>query len=1114
MKKFVNQNTKMSPSFKLLIIVFGLLLASCNSDKKKSEYLFESIDSGHSNVKFKNTIPENELTNSFVYEYVYNGGGVAVGDVNNDGFDDIYFTSNLNANHLYLNKENFEFKNITKESNTKGNRGWSTGTNMIDINNDGHLDIYVCKSGPYEKRELLANELYLNMGPNKEGIPIFKEVAKEFGLDIALYSVQSAFLDFDRDGDLDMFLMNHNPQTFSLGNTEKFSPIGDKFYINNNGIYEDRTKEVGIYSNSISYGLGVGVSDLNQDGWPDVYISNDYDEPDYMYINQKNGSFKEVIKNATNHVPNFSMGNDIADFNNDGFVDILTLDMVSEDNYGMKTSMASMNPEKFNTNVNAGKHYQYMYNAFLKHSTHVDSTGVPFFSDVAQITGVSNTDWSWAPLMADFDNDGLKDIFITNGIKRDFRNKDFYAEMQEFRRTNADALTNPKKINSLIAKTPMRPIRNYFYKNEGDLNFSNESENWVKNSKKSLSNGAAYADLDNDGDLDLIINNVDEEATILRNNISDSDHNFVQLKFNGSSKNINGIGAKAELYINGKVQVYENYCVRGYQSSIPPKVNVGLGGNSKIDSILVYWPNGNFQKEVNLLVNQLNIISYDPKSTTDYFSLEQNRLFSKSGILAGISHKENDYNDYLEQVLLPHKMSQFGPAIAIGDVNGDDREDIFFGQSTGEPSIIYAQESNGKFNELQVFNEDAIFEDVDAEFFDFDEDGDLDLFVASGGNEFEPNSLNYADRLYENRNGRFVRRIEFMPKDLNVSSSRIQIADFDKDGSMDVFVGARHIPHDYPAPASSYLLKNTKQGFIDVTKKLAPDLYEIGMVTDANWTDFDTDGDLDLIIVGEWMSPKFLRNTNGNFKNVIKSELDSLSGWYYSIKSIDLDEDGDDDYVLGNLGDNYKYKATVSEPFEVYYKDFDDNGKRDLVLGYYNFGELFPVRGRECSSQQMPSIKKITPTYDEFGKSTLLDLYGNKNIEDALHLSAYNFKSGVLKNNGNETFEFIPFPQEAQLSSINSFVLSDLDNNGREDVILAGNLFSSEIETPRNDAGYGLVLSNDGNFNFSVINAHESGLFLPSDVKILQMLKINNSKFLLAGSNNDNVSLFRINQTK
>nr|WP_298929993.1 VCBS repeat-containing protein [uncultured Allomuricauda sp.] len=1093
-----------------LSIVLLLFISSCTIEKEGTLSLFEDLDSDRTKIKFVNRITENELTNSFVYEYVYNGGGVAVGDINNDGLEDIYFTSNLGKNALYLNQGALEFKDISVPSNTTGNRGWTTGTNMVDINNDGLLDIYVCKSGPYGKKELLQNELYINKGPNKIGIPVFEESASQFGLDDVGHSIQSAFLDYDLDGDLDMYLMNHNPDTFGRGTTETFSQLGDRFYENRNGKYVNITERVGIYSNDISYGLGVGASDLNNDGWPDLYISNDYDEPDYLYINQKNGTFKEVIKKATNHISNFSMGNDLADFDNDGFVDILTLDMVSEDNYGMKTSMASMNPEKFNNNVASGKHYQYMYNALQKHSSHIDSLGTPFFSDVGQITGISNTDWSWAPLMADFDNDGHKDIFISNGIKRDFRNKDFYNDLKSYMKENRDALSNPEKIKFLINSTPHRPHENYFYRNNGDLSFENTSKIWLKSPKKTYSNGAAYADLDNDGDLDMVINNVDEKAAVLRNNSDLRNVNYLKIQMNGQPQNTMGIGAKVKVYCNGKEQVYENYSVRGYQSSVPPKINIGIGKHDAVDSLLVYWSRNKIQRLIKPNINTTHTIVYNPEE--EYHqnkSILSKKIFEPTDILSGVAHEENYFDDYELQVLLPHKMSAFGPAIAVADINGDQKEDFFLGQSTGKSSAVYIQKANGTFETNQSLEKEAIHEDVDAQFFDFDNDGDQDLLVVSGGNEFEPQSSNYEVRLYENKSSKLIERKDLLPI-IPVSSSKIRVADYDNDGFLDVFIGGRFVPHDYPSPASSYLLKNNKGKFVDVTEAVAPELRNIGLVTDAVWTDYDQDNDLDICIVGEWMQPTFFENRNGNFIKVDLKSLQGLAGWYFSIKSFDMDNDGDEDYVLGNLGQNYKYKASEDAPFEVYYHDFDENGKKDLVLGYYNFGELYPVRGRECSSQQMPSIKKITPSYDLFGKSTVSDIYGNKNLSEALHLVSYNFKSGVLKNNGDGNFEFIEFPEIVQISSINAILNFDTNNDGFQDLIMAGNLFGSEIETPRNDAGYGIVLKNTGEGIFEPINANESGLFLPSDVKNLNFINIEDKTHIIVGKNNEELGLLEI----
>ena len=1127
---FINSEFRYSQWYKcgikpLDFYLFTLIITALFSCTKKEEKivvntLFEKIPSTHSKIDFSNNIYEDEYMNAFIYEYFYNGAGIAVGDINNDGLDDIYFTSNLETNRLYLNKGELKFQDITKPSQTDGGEGWTTGTNMVDINNDGLLDIYVCKSGPFQKSKILENELYINKGLDEKGIPVFEEEAAKYGLNDLSYSIQSVFFDFDRDGDLDMYLMNHNPQTLKEGILEneessKFSEIGDKFYINENGKYLNKTLEVGIFSNQISYGLGVGVSDLNLDGWPDLYISNDYEEHDYMYINQKNGTFKEVVKKATKHISNFSMGNDIADFDNDGYTDIMTLDMVAEDNYGIKTSMASMSVEKFHDNVKAGRHFQYMYNTLQKHTSYIDSTGTPFYSEIGQIAGISNTDWSWAPLFADFDNDGNKDLFITNGIKRDFRNKDFFANMQAFSKKNQDAFNNPEKLKFLISKTPNRPYKNYFYQNSGGLKFKNTSDIWLENNTKGYSNGAVYTDLDNDGDLDLVINNVDEQATVLKNNSNLlTNNNYLKLEFKGLQNNTKGIGTKAILYTNKGQQVYENYTVRGYLSSVSPKINIGIPKNAQVDSLKIIWPTG---KTENIQIKDLNktyTIQYDIASSNlmeDSYLKNRNSLFTQHNISTDFKHIENIYNDYKHQLLLPHKLSQFGPAIAIGDVNGDGTDDIYLGQSTGEASQLFIQNKQGNFIKKQTFTKDAIFEDVDAKFLDIDKDGDLDLYVASGGNEFKENALNYTDRLYENKSGKFIKREDLLPSNIHISSSKISVNDFNDDGYPDLFVGGRHTPHQYPSPTNSYILMNKKGVLVDVTESHAPELKQIGLVTDATWTDYDNDNDKDLLIVGEWMGPTLFENKNGTFTKIESTFLDSLSGWYNSVESVDLDNDGDDDYIIGNLGENYKYKANTEEPFEMYYHDFDENGSKDIVLGYYNFGKLYPVRGKECSSQQVPKIKKIKPTYHDFGSSTIKDIYGDNDLKSALHLSSYNFKSGILKNNGSGNFDFIPLPEMAQISSINDILIKDINNDAKKDIIMAGNLFTSEIETPRNDAGYGIVLLNNGDFNFSYMDTDKSGLFIPFDSKNINWIQIKNDTYLMSGNNNDNVSTFKLN---
>jgi len=1089
------------------LLIFIVAIACTPQEVSQSGNLFVEVPSNASNIHFINTIYEDPTANAFYYEYIYNGGGVGIGDVNNDGLEDIYFTSNFESNKLYLNKSGLVFEDITAQSNSGGMQGWATGVTMVDINSDGLLDIYVCKSGPLPP-QMRKNELLVNQGLDKNGVPTYKDEAAKYGLANNNFSIQAAFFDFDKDGDLDMYLMNHNGNKLGKGVLEKgsaeLSPLGDKFYVREADKYIDKTSEVGIYSNAISFGLGIGVSDLNNDGWPDLYISNDYEEYDYMYINQQNGTFKEVIKTATNHISNFSMGNDIADFDNDGFTDIVALDMVAEDNYGIKTSMPSMSVEKFNKSVAEGRHYQYMYNTLQRNTTYVDSANIPHFSEIGQLAGISNTDWSWGPLLADFDNDGLKDLFITNGIKRDFRNKDFIHTIKEYMKKNRDAFTNPKKMMELINQTPTRPKTNYIYKNNNDLGFDNVTNDWFGNISPGFSNGAAYADLDNDGDLDLVINNIDNKADIFENTSSSESNNYLQIAFKGTALNMQGIGTHIKVYTNKSIQVFENYTTRGYQSCKPASIHIGLGTTS-LDSLLITWPNGNQELLKNIKPNQRLTLDYQ-NSTTPLKTLKiQHNLFTATSNCDSIEHLENEYDDYINQVLLPHKLSQFGPALAIADINNDGIEDLYVGNASGYPSTLYLGTKFKKSISLLSFTSDKQYEDTDAQFFDYDQDGDLDLYVVSGGNEWAKGSENYKDRLYENINGRFKSRPELLPN-IAISGSVVKVADFNNDGYPDLFVGGRHSPHNYPSPTSSYIFQNVNGKFKNVTNTIAPDLINIGMVTDASWTDTDGDGDLDLMIVGEWMSPILFENNNGQFAQS-NSMPEFLDGWYYAIEPLDIDNDGDLDFVVGNLGSNYKYKSSEEEPFELYYADFDSNGSKDIVLGYYNFGELFPLRGKDCSTQQVPKLETQIETYDLFGSSTLTEVYSAKALASALVLQSHNFKSGTLINDGNNHFHFKAFPQLAQVSSINDFIVKDLNNDGYQDVVLAGNLFVSEIETPRNDAGYGLVLINNKNGDFNALDAHQTGFFVSSDVKKLRT----SNKQIFIGSNNASLKCYNIN---
>lgn len=1091
-----------------LILILALL--ACKEESKlEKTVLFEEISALTSGVNFRNDLPESANMNSFVYEYYYNGGGVAIGDLNGDGLEDIFFTSNLGPNSLYLNTGDFQFIDVSKKTGIEGKEGWSTGVSMVDINADEKLDIYVCYSGPFQSDSLRANELYINQGNDPSGNPMFKELAVEYGLSSTAFSTQAAYLDYDLDGDLDVYLLNHNPSRISeaqlVDGRSKSDEMGDQFFENVNGLFVEKTFESGIYSNAISYGLGVGIGDLNGDGYPDVYISNDYEEMDYIYINQKNKTFKEVVQTATRHTSNFSMGNDIADYDNNGYLDVLVLDMVSEDNYGIKTSMPSMNPELFNKRLSQGFHHQYMYNTLQRNTTFIDNDNVPRFSDAGRLAGITNTGWSWAPLMADFDNDGWKDIFITNGIKRDFRNNDFNLYLKKLMTTDPAYLDQPEQMEEVLNKIPQKPLKNYFYQNKGDLSFEKVSDNWCSNLSKSFSNGAAYGDLDNDGDLELVVNNIDGKASIYQNN---STNNFVKLKFKGGVKNPEGIGAKVWVYQAKTCQYFEHYRIRGFQSSVSSGFLVGVGKAEKIDSIRVEWPNGLSQLVTDIVSNQTVILEESAALNEPNMVQYLSEIFTEEQI-ADIRHKENEFNDYSKQVLLPHKLSKLGPALAVGDINNDGLEDLFIGQSYGDRSSLYMQTATGKFIQSTQFN-DMDYEAIDAVFFDFDNDEDLDLYVVNGGNEFEENDTRYADKFYLNKEGKFTDASKLLPG-IYESGSVVKAHDFDQDGLVDVFVGTRHKPGDYPSPASSQLLKNTGDKFVDVTNDLAVGLNNLGLVTDMEWADVNQDGIKDMVVVGEWMVPSMFTFDGEKFSRFSNPTLDSLRGWYNSVKSVDIDQDGDLDYLLGNLGNNYKYQASASEPFEVYYSDFDNNGVQDIVLGYYNFGELYPVRGRQCSSQQVPELKEEFTNYHSFGSSSLAEIYELGSESNVLNYKATNFSSGILITT-KSGFDFVPFPNLAQLSSVNDFLVNDWNEDGHLDLLLAGNLYQSEIETPRNDASYGLLLIGEGLGKFRALDAQSSGFFVEGEVRKLSKMMVNQKQVVISAINENSLLFHKVKE--
>ena len=1049
--------------------------------------------------------------NILTYQYLHNGAGVSIGDINNDGLSDIFFTANFGPNHLYLNKGDMTFEEIGRDAGIGGKRGWSTGSTMVDINNDGLLDIYVSRSGKFieARRE---NALFINNGDLT-----FTNRAKDYGLNDTGYSSQSFFLDYDRDGDLDMFLLNHaiapNQENNFFEVFTKRNPFsGDKLFRNDSGKFVDVSEESGIIGNSIGYGLSVSVGDINNDNWPDLYVCNDYLEKDYLYINNRDGSFKEEIRQKIKHISNFSMGSDMADFNNDGHLDIMVADMASQDNYRIKTNMSGMSPERFYRAVDNGLHHQYMMNTLQMNN------GDGTFSEVSQLAGLSSTDWSWAPLWADFDNDGTQDLLVTNGLRKEARNNDFVKRKKAL----LDSLSHSSKdedyyIQKILKEMPEVQLKNYIFKNEGSIRFSDKTEDWGL-THLSYSNGASYADLDNDGDLDLVISNIDSPAFIYQNNAEQRDgSNYIRFNVNGNDNNTSGLGTRITIRKNSKLQMKEHYLSRGYLSSVEDMLHFGVGNIKKIDTVDVLWPDGKEQQLINIKTNQTLSINYKEATKIDRpikktVVQQMTNVTRQSGI--GYTHEENEFNDFEKEILLPHKLSNQGPASAVGDINNDGLDDIFLGGAKGLTGQLYTQNKNdGTFTAINntFLNSNRHSEDVAATFFDSDDDGDLDLYVVSGGNEYAPNSEALQDRLYlNNGEGIFSKSLTSLPK-MITSGACVLPGDYDNDGDLDLFIGGRVVPGAYPKAPRSYLLENKKGVFEDVTRDIAPQLVTPGLVTSALWTDFDNDGKQDLLVAGEWMPIIALKNNSTQFTDYTQElGLDNTQGWWFSLAQGDFDNDGDMDYLAGNLGQNYKYQAGPDNTFDIYFDDFDNNNTGDIVLSYVNDGKQYPLRGRECSSQQMPFIKEKFQTYDAFAKASIFDILGEKQLENALHLQAKTFATIYIENKQNESWSIKELPRMTQLSSVNDILVQDIDNDGFLDAVLAGNLYESEVETPRNDASNGIVLKGNGAGQFSSIPMTKSGFVASKNVKNMELLNRKEKKCIVVVNNNDRIDLFQI----
>ncbi len=1091
----------------IVILSFSLLLfISCNENSTSNSSIFIPKSAAETGINFSNNLTENDSLNYFTYGYLYMGGGVSTGDINNDGLLDLYFTGNMVSNKLYLNKGNMKFDDISEKAGVDGDDSWYTGVTMTDINNDGFLDIYCSVSGKFGSKK---NQLFIN---NQD--ETFTEAAESYGIADAGNSVQSVFFDYDLDGDLDLYVANYPPTSFNAPNSYYYfkkqnvkDEESDKLYRNDGASFTDVTEEAGLKSFGLS--LSATVGDVNQDGWPDLYVSNDFSTPDLFYINNKNGTFSELSKKLTKNTSFYGMGVDMADINNDNLLDIFQVDMTAQDNRRAKANMASMDPALFWSTVNSGFHYQYMQNS-LQLNNGLINDSLPDFSNVSRLAGISSTDWSWGPLIADLNNDGLKDIFIANGTRREINNKDYFSTIEKAK----SETDNPLQKSLAI---PSERIDNFVFQNTGDLNFKRVNEEWGI-SFKGFSNGSVYADLDNDGDLEIITNNIDDEASVFENT-SSSQNNAITIKLNGPAKNPLGIGAKVFLKTKNEAQFQELTLSRGFQSSVAPRIHFGLGEIEQVETITVEWPDSRVQTLTDINVNQIITVNYaNAKEKISDLKKQVKKIFiTENDTSKTIQHLhiENQYNDFIDEILLPHQTSRLGPFVSVGDVNNDSLDDLVISGSMNTPTMVYMQHEKGFVKmKSEVFEQDQKHEDMSSIIFDADNDGDNDLYMVSGGNEFDEQSEMLQDRLYiNNGNGDFTKATAALPKMLE-SGSIVKPYDFDNDGDLDLFVGGRLVPKNYPAPANSYILENQSTAdtpkFVDITEQFAPSLKKSGLVTDALWTDHNADGRIDLILVGEWMPITILTNKNGSLVNDTETfNLEDSNGWWFSINEGDFDNDGDMDYIVGNLGLNFKYKANEEETFDIFFNDFDGNNTNDIVLSYFNGGKQYPLRGRECSSQQMPAIKQKFKDYASFADATLEDVYTDDYLKNSLHYSVGSFGSIFLEN-ASGSFKKQKLPNLAQLSNINQIIVKDYNKDGHLDAVVAGNLYSSEVETPRNDAAIGLYLEGDGKGNFLAVPSRESGLYIPGDVKDLVEMKIQGESYLIAAKNSDYLQFIKV----
>lgn len=1092
----------------IILIVGCFVFAGCSDNKEASkDSLFKLLDPSVTGIDFENKLNYTDELNVYTFRNFYNGGGVALGDFNNDGLQDIFFAGNLVSNKLFLNKGKLSFEDITMSSGIGGEGLWTTGISLVDINADGLLDIYICKSGPPGGNRR-NNELFVNNGDLT-----FSEQSHDFGLDFIGLSIHAAFFDYDRDGDLDCYLLNNSIR--SVGGYDLIKDQrnvrdtlgGNKLLKNEHGKFVDVSASTGIYSSAIGFGLGVTIGDVNQDGWPDIYVSNDFFEKDYLYVNQRNGTFKEELEEHMREISLGSMGADMADINNDGYPEIFVTEMLPETDQRLKTTGQFENWQKYQLNIRNGYYRQFGRNVLQLNNK--DGT----FSEISRFAGVHATDWSWGALIFDMDNDGFKDLFVANGIYKDLINQDYINFVADQNAVREILKSRNNGIKQLIDSIPSNRIANYAFHNNGNLTFTNKAAEWGLGDA-SNSNGSAYGDLDNDGDVDLVVSNVNMPVYVYENRSRDlhPKRNYLTVVLHGDSSNTFAIGSKVIIKTNGQTFYQELSPMRGFMSSVDYRLHFGVDTLNVLDSLTVEWPDNTTTLLNSVKTNQsVDIYHKDSKSkpVQPWKELKTNTTFVQSKI-SGVDfvHQENDFVDFDRDRLLFNMISNEGPCLCTGDVNNDGKDDFYIGGAKDQTGALYVQGANGQFKlvPVELFAEDKESEDTDCMFFDADGDGKQDLYVASGGYEFSSNSSPLRSRLYFNKgNFRWQRSTQVLPAGKFESTSTVEASDFDNDGDVDLFVGVRVIPFLYGVPANGYILQNDGHGvFTDVTRRLAKELIGIGLVTDAKWLDVNRDKRPDLVVVGEWMPISVFVNHGDTFVNeTAKYGLEKTNGWYHSITTGDFNEDGYDDFIAGNHGTNSRFKASIKEPINLYVNDFDQNGEVEQIVTQYQNGKSYPMVLRQDLLSQLPALKRKYLHYKNYSEQTINDIFTKEQLERAVVLSAMNLETGLWLNSSGTSFTRAPLPSEVQFSPVYATLVKDFDLDGHLDILMGGNLYRAKPETGIYDASYGLLLKGDGKGSFEALNSRRSGVLVKGEVRSLVNLRTGEKNMVIVGRNND-----------